>query len=334
MQNNAGETVSQHTYKDDGNFDTNNSDKFDALLELLQRRFLSSSSSQLSKASVDASTPIFRGDHTDKIDCGRWIETFEREARYHELDRVYWPMAATKRFPADSSASNWVDSVFGSGLGFEAEWSEFRRDFLQHFTPPDALPVASSNFNNLHLVPNGNIVEFNQKFTDLATRLNCVLRDSSLPCLTPQTVCLAYQTKLCGPVRIHIDQYLSQRKIFNVERLRDGRPTFDVTPKELLAASQQFGSQMVQMNTNLQSQQLPQQGASSTHHDTTSMNIDAMIEERFNSLQRSSRFLSSDNGAVRCWECGGRGHIRSKCSTFLARKKEKSESEAGKAGAQ
>lgn len=336
-------------------------DRFNALLELLNQSITKGGSSQRAKASVDNSTPIFRGDQTDKIDCGRWIETFEREARYYELPRMDWPMAAAKRFPADSSAANWVDSMFGTGLNFEASWSIFRSDFLEHFTPPDALPVARANFDNLHLAPNGNITQFNKKFTDLATRLNCVLRDAGMPCLTFASVCLAYQTKLSGPVRIHVDQYLSQRNIFNVERQRDGRPIFEVTPKELLAAAQQFASQTVHASTAPTSQPIQQQAAQKTQdlqHGTIPMDIDTLIEEKFNALQRRGRFSASalgsvpgsrigrgglsgygggggSSGTVQCWECGGWGHVRSRCGTFLARKeKEKSLSESGKGGAQ
>lgn len=349
----------------------NQDDRFDTLLELLNRRLPGGSSSQRAKASVDASTPTFRGDQTDKVDCGRWIETFEREARYYELPRRDWPMAAAKRFPADSSAANWVDSTFGTGLNFEAMWRDFRRDFLEHFTPPDALPVARTKFDNLKLSPNGNITEFNRNFTDLATRLNCVLRDSGMSSLTFSSVCLAYQTKLRGPVRVHIDQYLSQRHIFNVERERDGRPVCEVTPKELLAAAQQFASMSAHDGPAPVSISTQSQAATGTYQGTTPMDIDTMIVERFNALHRGGRLVGAGSGlgsgsgnggsrwngggggsggsrgvsggggrgggggAGQCWECGGSGHVRSRCPTFLDRKeKEKAGKEAGKGDAQ
>ena len=371
MQNNPRDDVRQVDREDNENFGAvsdifqnahptqakTDDEKINSLLELLQLSLQNRSSGQRAKSCVDSATPKFRGDHTDKIDCGRWIETFEREARYYELARGDWPMAAAKRFPADSSAANWVDSMFGTGLHFEAEWSSFRRDFLEHFTPPDALPVARANFDNLHLTPNCNVTEFNKKFTDLSTRLNCVLRDSGMPCLTFAAVCLAYQTKLQGPVRIHIDQYLSQRQIFNVERQRDGRAIFQATPKELLAAAQQFASQTVYQGVASGSQWV-QQDTSGNVHGTTPMDIDAMIEARLNALQLNGRFSGKGSGfesgasasrgkgsnvegggrggsAVQCWECGGKGHVRSRCATFLARKeKENAGSHSGKGGAQ
>lgn len=334
-------------------------DKFNTLLELLQQNLSGSGSSQRAKASVDVSTPLFRGDQSDKIDCGRWIETFEREARYYDLPRMDWPMAAAKRFPADSSAANWVDNMFGTGLRFEAVWTDFRRDFLEHFTPPDALPVARANFDNLRLSASGNITEFNKNFTDLATRLNCVLRDSGMPCLTFSSVCLAYQTKLHGPVRIHVDQYLSQRHIFNIERQRDGRPAFEVTPKELLAAAQQFASISRQEGAPSVSLPAHSRGTAVSHPGTTPMDLDTLIVERFNALHRDGKLGSNSatgaagsrgvggrwggssgggrggGGGVQCWECGGVGHVRSRCPTFLDRKeKDKSGKEAGKGSAQ
>ena len=320
------------------------------LLQLLQRGLGDNGGSQSAKASVDASTPPYRGDSTDKVDCGRWIERFEREARYYDLPAKDWPMAAAKRFPADSSAANWVDSVFGTGLEFSAEWADFRRDFLSHFTPPDALATARANFDNLRLLPYGNITEFNSNFSNLTTRLNCVLRDSGLQVLDFSTVCLAYQTKLHGPVRIHVDQYLSQRRIFNVERRRDGRPTHEVTPRELLAAAQQFASQSDHTGYYI-AQSPTQQNTLAPPTTTTPMDLDAMIEERLNALQHSGRFGGSGSGlgsgsgfgsrgsgfggGVQCWECGGRGHVRAKCATFLAKKeKETTGNGAGKADAQ
>ena len=308
------------------------------LLQLLQQGLGSGGSSIRAKASVDAATPPFRGDSSDKVDCGRWVERFEREARYYELPEADWPMAAAKRFPAESSAANWVDSMFGTGLDFAAQWGDFRRDFLSHFTPPDALAVARTNFDNLRLLPNGNVTEFNSQFSDLTTRLNCVLRDSGAGALDFSAVCLAYQTKLHGPVRIHVDQYLSQRHVFNVERQRDGRPTHEVTPRELLAAAQQFASQTDYSRYYIPQPSATQQAVATT---TTPMDLDAMIKERFNALQRSGRFggggqgygsTSSGGGAsgsrinfpggggLQCWECGGKGHVRAKCPTFLARK--------------
>ena len=41
------------------------------LLQLLQQGLGGGGGSQRAKASVDAATPHFRGDHTDKVNCGR-----------------------------------------------------------------------------------------------------------------------------------------------------------------------------------------------------------------------------------------------------------------------
>lgn len=311
-----------------------------------------SSATQRARAAVDASTIPFRGDSTDEVDCRRWVERFEREARYHGLPAADWPMAAAKRFPADSSAANWVDSMFGTGLEFTAQWGDFRGDFLSHFTPPDALAVARASFDNLQLLPNGNITEFNSRFSDLATRLNCVLRDSGMGVLDYATVCLAYQTKLHGPVRIHVDQYISQRHIFNEERRRDGRPTHEVTPRELLAAAQQFASQSDHFRLVSPQFSSPHVGPPAPAHTTTPMDLDTMLVERFNALVSSGRIgggsgvasgsnnnVSRNNivkgGGPQCWECGGKGHVRAKCATFLARKEKGPEPKgSGKGDAQ
>ena len=326
------------------------------LLRLLQG-LQNNGGTQRAKSAVDTATPTFRGDATDKVDCGRWVERFEREARYYELPVADWPMAAAKRFPADSSAANWVDTVFGTGLEFSAVWTDFRTDFLSHFTPPDALAVAQTNFDNLRLLPNDNITDFNSKFSELTTRLNCVLRDLGLQTLDFSTVCLAYQTKLYGPVRIHVDQYLSQRNIFNIERQRDGRQTHEVTPRELLAAAQQFASQSNHAAYYIPPPQpQPQHNPPAVNATVTPMELDTMIKERLNVLQRSGRFegfgsgrgsslatgkdLKSSldgkgKGGIQCWECEGRGHVRTKCPTFLARKaNQQKKSEAGKVDTQ
>lgn len=297
------------------------------------------------RQAVDTSTPIFRGDNSDRITCGRWIEQFEREARYHDLPQNDWPIAAAKRFPADSNASNWVDTVFGTGLRFTATWVDFRSDFLKQFTAPDALAVAKAEFDRLRLGINGDVLAFNIAFTNIATRLDCVLRDSGLPELTQAEVCLAYQVKLHGGVRMHIDQYISNRKQFNEERLADGREIREITPRQLLATTQAYASQQSIVPGPGDFSALPRSTETPTTSalpsTTTPMDLDTMksalkeeIAEQFNALKQSFRQNRVPRSEVECFECKGKGHYRRECPNRQRREKKNKEGEEGKGSTQ
>jgi hypothetical protein len=150
--------------------------------------------SSRTKSAIAAATPTFGGDLTDSTTAGHWINSFERVAMSHGLERTEWPMQAVLSFPLNSAAALWADSIFGPGLWFNCEsWDVFRSGFLCQYTPSSALITAQASFEQLSQEAYGeDIMAFSREFNIWTLQFDAGLRNAGHQGLSPDDLVRAF----------------------------------------------------------------------------------------------------------------------------------------------
>jgi hypothetical protein len=287
------------------------------------------------QAPVGAEMDQFRGDRSDILMAGRWIDAFERTADRFHLDRRKWAIQAVDCFPANSAAALWAASIFGVGLQFRCEsWGVFRTAFLTKYTPDNALINAQESFEQLTQDTFGeDVIAFNREFNVRAMQYNTCLRDAGSHCLQLTELLRAYQMKLRGGARAQIDAIICINAMMNRERRMDGRPDIALGIQDLLAETETFA---LQRNLGHGGGAAREGRTITTTGNTTMgrqggptlMELDMLKEENsamreeLNAIKQSLEGRGKwgsmgPGGGMRkrvCWNCGKMGHTKANCS--------------------
>ena len=283
----------------------------------------------------------FRGDRTDFYMAPRWISAIERDLGAIGLPSHQWSLACFRKMPLDSPASLWAESLYGNGGTFSApEWHVWKTSFLGQFMDPNELQAAQSDFNRIHMNAQGsNVLEFNEAFRAAAVRLDYAYKANKIT-MDADHLVLQYLTKLTGAVAAHVNLAVTINAASNRDREREGRPEVKLTLHDLMSEAAQHQKDVslrgamgggYTVNSTTASTVTPMDLDVIETTDTTELDenkeIKANVKADLNAPPRTE-FLkrgcggrrepakdkdSGDKKEVKCYNCGGLGHIARHC---------------------